>query len=119
MRPTLRANGRQMSTFHLSHSLGGAEIAEVLAGYASLYSAERIPLTRSAGERLIREQLTQLGTGAYWMVGGWTDGKELDGTEIAEIGAWVVAVVRHCWPEMSDQALSDWEFEYTGQRADR
>jgi hypothetical protein len=118
MRATLRRNGRRMATFHLSMHLGGAEIAELLAYYAAVFGrrGDEPELGPGAAEKLIREQLIWKGTGAYEKVGGWTDGSEYDGSEIIEIGQWAVATVRRCWPELDDEALADWEYEYTGER---
>lgn len=116
MRTTLRRNGRRMATFHLQMHLGGAEIAELLAGCAAVYGHGDEPaLGTAAVEALIREELAQRGQGAFVKIGGWTDGSEYDGSEIMEIGAWAVATVRRCWPELDDQALADWEYEYTGR----
>lgn len=109
-----------MATFHLAMHLGGAEIAELLAYRAAVFGRGDEPeLGPGAVEEMIREELSLKGRGAYERVGGWTDGSEYSGPEVIEIGEWAVATVRRCWPELDDEALADWEYEYTGKQRPR
>lgn len=115
----MRQNGRPLATFSVKFTVGGWELARLLAARGDVPEVLAEPpepgktMTRTEVEELLRGYAYRYGESSYGSEDDFDPESSYTPAERWAIASWAAGEVRRLWPELAgDPELRTWENEY-------